>query len=262
MPALEMPRPPRRAGGRRRLRAGAVTHYQVASAILGNERRVWVYTPPGYSDGAGPYDTLLLFDGGAYIHDIPMPTIVDGLIDAGRIPPLVALLPDSLDEKTRDRELTCHLPFVAFLADELLPWARKCYHLAADPARATVGGSSYGGLAAAFAALSRPDLFGKVLAQSGSFWWKPDDDPEHEWLARQFVDTPRLPIEFYLSVGVQEAKARITPHQLIVNRHMRNILRAKGYPVHYAEYDGRHHVSSWRDTFADGLLALAGAEGH
>ena len=164
---------------------------------------------------------------------------------------------DSLDEATRDRELPCYPPFVAFLADELLPWARRRFGVTGNPARTIAGGSSYGGLAAAYAALIRPGLFGKVLSQSGSFWWKPDDDPEHEWLARQFVDAPKLPIEFSLSVGLREAKARITPHQLVVNRHMRDVLRAKGYSVHYVETDGGHNHESWRATLADGLLALA-----
>jgi enterochelin esterase family protein len=165
---------------------------------------------------------------------------------------------DSLDEKTRDRELACHPPFVAFLAEELLPWACERYGITARPERTIVAGSSYGGLAAAFVARERSDLFGKVLAQSGSFWWKPDDDHEHEWLARQFAESPTLALEFYLSVGRQEAKARLTPNQLIVSRHLRDVLRARGYPVHYHETDGRHDHQSWRDTLADGILALAG----
>ncbi len=42
--------------------------------------------------------------------------------------------------------------------------------MTADPARTIVGGSSYGGLAAAFAGLRASDIFGNVLLQSGSFW--------------------------------------------------------------------------------------------
>lgn len=255
MPATDRRRGPRRAATQQP--KGKVALQRVRSALLGNERQAWVYTPHGYAAGASDQDLLLLFDGWTYTNDIQAPAILDRLIAEGRLPPLVAILLDSLDEATRDRELPCYPPFVAFLAEELLPWARRRYGITSDPARIIAGGSSYGGLAATFAALTRPDIFGKVLSQSGSFWWKPDDDPEHEWLARQFVAAPRQPIEFSLSVGLREAKARITPHQLIVNRHMRDVLRAKGYTVHYAEYDAGHDHASWRETLADGLLALA-----
>jgi len=243
------------AAPRRGVPAGRVETQRLHSAILGNERRVWAYTPPGHVPGA-PCGLLILFDGWTYTQAIPAPVILNNLHAAGRIAPTAAIMVDSLDEQTRDLELACHPPFVAFLAEELLPWARERYHLAAG--RAIVGGSSYGGLTAAFAARERPDLFGKVLAQSGSFWWKPAGDPEHEWLARQFAESPMLPLEFYLSVGRREARARLTPNQLIVSRHMRDVLRARGYLVHYHETDGRHDRQSWRDTLADGILTLAG----
>ncbi len=237
--------------------AGSVAHHQLRSAVLGNQRSVWVYTPPGLLSSSQPANLLILLDGGSYIHHIPAPTIVDNLLAAGRLAPLVLLLVDSMDTATRERELPCYPPFAEFLAGELLPWAHARYQFAANPARTIVGGSSYGGLAAAFAAFTRPDCFGNVLAQSGSFWWRPAGDPEYEWLARQFVERERLPIKFYLDVGRGEAQARARPNQLIANRHMRDVLRAKGYCVHYAEHVGKHDYAAWRMSFPGGLLALA-----
>jgi enterochelin esterase family protein len=237
--------------------AGAVAHHQLRSAALGNQRSIWVYTPPGPISSSKLANLMILLDGGSYVHHIPAPMIVDNLLAAGRLAPLVLLLVDSLDTATRERELPCYPPFAEFLAGELLPWARARYQFTADPARTIVGGSSYGGLAAAFAAFARPDCFGNVLAQSGSFWWCPAGDTEHEWLARQFVERERLPIEFYLDVGRGEAQARARPNQLIANRHMRDVLRAKGYRVHYAEHAGKHDYAAWRAGFPGALLALA-----
>ena len=37
---------------------------------------------------------------------------------------------------------------------------------------------------------------------------------------------------------------------------LRAVLRAKGYPVRYAEFSGGHHFLCWRGTLADGVLAL------
>lgn len=236
--------------------AGTVELHRISSTALGNERSIWVYTPPGYSRSGAPAGLLVLLDGWTYLQHIPTPTILDNLLAEGRISPLVAILVDSLDDATRDVELPCHRPFVEFLTTELLPWVHLRYRATANPAQTIVGGSSYGALAATFAAFTRPDRFGKVLAQSGSFWWRPRGDAEHEWLARQFVERERLPIELYLDVGRLEAQARIRPNQLIANRHMRDVLRAKGYQVHYTEHDGKHNYAAWRNSFADGLQVL------
>lgn len=246
----------RRRASRPDVPAGQIAPSRIRSAALGNERAIWVYAPPGYSEAGPPAQLLFLFDGAAYLQAIPAPATLDALLANGRIAPTLAVLIDSLDEDTRDRELPCYAPTVEFLAGELLPWVRARWKVSAAPA--TIGGSSYGGLAAAFAAFRAPELFGQVLAQSGSFWWRPLGELEHEWLTRQFVASPRLPLQFYLSVGRGEARARIRPNQLIASRHMRDVLLAKGYPVRYAETDGKHDHAAWRATLADALAALLG----
>ena len=81
---------------------GTVVQHRLRSTILGNERRVWVYTPPGYTRSADAYCLLILFDGFAYTQVIPTPTILDNLLAAGLLPSLVAVL---LDSPNRDCEL-------------------------------------------------------------------------------------------------------------------------------------------------------------
>ena len=240
--------------------AGHIELHRLRSAILGNERRVWVYTTPGEASRTPPH-LLLFFDGWAYRHLIPAPTVLDNLHAAGLLPPVVAVLVDSLDTTTRNRELPCHDPFVVFLADELLPWVRGQYRTATDPAGVVVAGRSFGGLAAAYATLRRPDLFGNVLAQSGGFRWTRDGEVEYEWLTRQYVVAPLLPLRFHLDIGLFEVETLGTGlNRLVANRHLRDVLRAKGYPVHYVEYCGGHEDVCWQGELADGLLALIGTE--
>lgn len=235
--------------------AGTIDEYQIHSSLLSNERRVWVYTPAEHE--AEELGAVLFLDGHGYIHLMSAPTILDNLIAAGRIPRLVAIFVDSLGP-TREVELPCYPPFADFLADELLPWARERYHISEDPRRVIIVGSSYGGLAATFTGLRRPEVFGNVLSQSGSFWWQPEGDQEYEWLARQFAESPLRPLRFYLDVGRLETDPPPpAPSQLLSNRHLRTVLRAKGYEVSYVEFDGGHDELSWRATLPDGLIPLA-----
>ncbi len=242
---------------------GKVELHHFRSALLGNERRTWVYTPPGYSrDKDEAYRLLILFDGWAYLKLIPTPTILDNLLADGRLAPVVAVMLDSLSLETRLRELVFHDPFNDFLVTELAAWLRANYHVTSDPARTAIGGSSAGGLAAAYAALKHPEVFGNVLSQSGAFSLTPEGYAEDEWLARQFADGDRLPLSFYLDTGILETNSLrapgACPSPLVANRHLRDVLRAKGYPIHYAEFPGGHDYISWRGTLADGLQALFG----
>ncbi len=238
---------------------GKVEMHRLRSAILDNERRIWVYTPPNYTTSDEPYNLLLVFDGVAYIDLVPTPTILDNLLSEGKLPPFVAVIPDSLNQETRSRELPCYQPFVDFLIQELMPWVHEHYHVTHDPTTTVVAGSSYGGLASAFVGLRAPEVFGNVLSQSGSFWWNWDAENEHipqEWLTQQFIPSPRLPVRFYMDVGMQEmGKAA---HMVPSNRHLRDVLVLKGYEVHYAEFNGGHDYICWRGSLADGLLTLLG----
>jgi enterochelin esterase-like enzyme len=238
---------------------GNVEMKTLHSAILNNDRTVWVYTPPGFSPSGDRYPLLVAFDGGVYVRTVPVPVILDNLIAKKRIPPMVAIMIANPTQASRSTELPCNAPFADFLAKEVAPWMRDNYHATSEASRTFVAGSSYGGLASVYAALRHPETYGNVLAQSGSFWWAPDGDPEAEWLTRQFVTSPKLPVRFFLEVGLMESGP--TPHngpsQVVVNRHMRDILTAQGYVVHYQEFNGGHEYLNWRGSFADGLLFLA-----
>jgi enterochelin esterase family protein len=242
---------------------GTVEMVRLRSEILSNERRVYLYTPPGYTADAEPYGLLLAFDGLAYISDglVPTPTILDNLIAAGKIPPLVAVLPDSLDNETRSRELPCYEPFLAYLRQELLPWVYERRQVTRDPARAIVAGSSYGGLAAAYVGLNMSDIFGAVLSQSGAYWWGPSmretgalDPREDAWLIRQFVTSPAYRLRVWMEVGLYERSPGFD--MVAVNRHLRDVLGVKGYDVAYSEYNGGHEYICWRGSLADGLVWL------
>jgi enterochelin esterase-like enzyme len=238
---------------------GAVDKHRFHSESLDNDRSVWVYTPPGY--GAEAYPVVVVFDGWTYLTEMGTPITLDALIAGGRIPPSIAVLVCNVDMHSRGVEMPCNPAFADFLADELMPWVREHYHATADPARTVVAGSSYGGLASAFAGFHRSDTFGLILSQSGSYWWKPEGDVEAEWLTRQYAETERLPLRWYMDVGLLEvAPLNDSVTMVTTNRHLRTVLRAKGYPVYYTEFMGGHDYACWLGTLADGLIVLLGAE--
>src|SRR5260370_7150824 len=197
------------------LPGGKIEERKLKSALLNNERTIRVYTPFGYRDSKRPYQLLVLFDGQYYTSTVPAPRILDNMISQGTIPPLVAVLIDNISEESRLRELHCNDTFAEFLARELIPWLRRTYRVTTDPPQLFVGGTSAGGLAAAFAGFRHPEIFGNVLSNSGSFSWKPGllerylnggrPGPLNEgkyadfgWLMEQFSSHPRVPVRFYL----------------------------------------------------------------
>lgn len=236
---------------------GIVQRYPFKSDVLADERFVSVYTPPGYSGQVQPYGLLLVFDEEWYLSRVSTPTILDNLLADGEIPPLVAVIIGNGPGKARNRQLPCNPSFAEFMAEELLPGVRRQYHLSGDPGRTIVAGSSYGGLAAAYVALQYPGKFGNVLSLSGSYWWRPSQQSgsgkgEHfpvdrNYLASLVIERPRLKLQFYLAAGSGEIDPTGEGRSILdTNRHLRDVLLAKGYPVHYQEFVGGHDFLSWR----------------
>ena len=244
------------------VKRGGVSTHDVASDLLGNQRKITVYTPPGHERGCQDCDFLLVFDRAAYISAVPTTVILDNLQADRAIRPLVAVFVGTTQVPGRGAELPPNPLLQRHLREELLPWLRQRFQFTKDPQRSVVAGSSFGGLAATYTALENPAIFGNVLAQSGSYWWWP------EWLSagirmteqagtliRQFDATPRLPLRFYLEVGTWEGDVMLEP-----NRRFRDVLRRKGYDVHYEERVGGHDYVRWRDSLSDGLRELLGTQ--
>jgi len=242
---------------------GSTNAKAFASHILKSERKLWIYTPPGYPEISHRAPLLVFFDGDRNIDWIPR--VLDALIYDKSIPRSVAVLIENPSKALRNIDLPCSERFSDFLATELVPWMRANYNVSSDPRQTIAIGSSYGGLAATFASLRHPEIFGGVISLSGSFWWKPAHEQEPEWLTQQFVPAKKTDTRFYLEVGLMEDPAM----QIATNRHMRDVLLAKGSQVGYREYNGGHALLNCNVRTAEGCSfqigrssAVAGTRKH
>ena len=244
--------------------AGKVVEEQIDSQILQTRRRAWIYFPPGYDpQRTRPYPVAIIFDGPEYnaTDRIPGPTIVDNLIAARKVEPMMLVLVGQLPQPGRNLELGNNAPFADYVATELLPHVRSKFRVTSEADQTALCGSSAGGLGATYVAYRHPEEFGNVLSQSGAFWpGKTRDDPQHEWVIRQYESSPKRPIRFVLQAGVLEIVNTPLngPPILSSNRHLRDVLQAKGYEVYYSETAGGHEPLNWRGGFAEGLIQLFG----
>ncbi|MDC0611219.1 alpha/beta hydrolase-fold protein [Vibrio sp.] len=239
---------------------GLVTDYRYTSTTLNNTRKISIYQPSHHYHVSAGAPLLIVFDGDDYLTKVPTPTILDNLIAAGKVPPMRAVFINTPTPSLRAKELTPNNAYSHFLATEFKPWLCKAHNICPNAENTILTGSSFGGLSSMYIAFKHPDQFGKVLSQSGSFWWSPDAQKKpgaqlHNWVADQFEAAPHKAIDIYMNAGLFETKPAFS-NILETNRHLYNILKNKGYHVDFAEVASGHDYFSWRVMLANGLITL------
>lgn len=238
--------------------AGTVESFDFESEKLGNTRKVSLYRPAGFDPDDKSTVMLVLFDGISYQKDVDVPGILDRMQAAGVIPQTVAVLISNPNMKTRSAELPGNDAFSDVVAEEIVPLAQQKLATTVPAKRTVLSGSSYGGLASMRLALDHPDVFGNVLSMSGSFWWAPKgyEEAQGEFIARRVVDRPKQDIQVFLTAGTFEISRKGDLDILHTNRHLRDVLEAKGYQATLKEYAGAHDYLVWQGALSDGLIAL------
>jgi enterochelin esterase-like enzyme len=239
---------------------GKWEEHRIESQTLGSAQSIWIYTPSGYDPAAKqPYPALIGLNSLTFGKILPTARVVEYLVAQGRIRPTLIIAAPDLAEIG---EQGSYDPAVKFLADELLPWVRERYRITRHASEVIVSGLSRRGMIAAYAALRRPDAFQRVLSLSGSYYWRPPGHPEFEWLPALYAREAPRPVRFYLAAGALETVASPTNaghYLLATNRHMRDVLLAKGYTLKYVEFYGVHSTINWQDQLLPGLTYLLSA---
>jgi len=153
------------------------------SATLGEQRRLHVYTPPGYDGGSERYPVLYLLHGGGD-EDSGWSTIgragfiMDNLLADGAAVPMVIVMPNG--SLPRPPDMLRFVPgvtpspealaawaalrarFTSELMDDIVPFVEGTYRVRTDPAGRAIAGLSMGGGQAQRVVGSHPEAFAYV----------------------------------------------------------------------------------------------------
>ncbi len=234
-------------------RTGRVESVSIESSVFKGTRDVSVYLPARFRENRR-YSLLVVHDGNDYLSYASLKTVLDNLIHALEIPPLIVAMtqsPDRLREYAGDERHASHL------AEEVLPYLAERYPLIDDPAARGVMGASFGGVASLHAAWQYPGTWGRLLLQSGSYAFSdlgrhnrgPVFDPVVRFM-NEFREAPGCPADrIYMSCGIYESL-------IYENRSLVPRLTEQGIDVRFEEARDAHNWENWRDRLRNGLSWL------
>lgn len=232
---------------KQRIPQGKVTRHIVKTEMLADDgqREVYLYRPPV----KGPVPLLVVYDGVDYLERAKLNLIADNLIHENRIQPIaLAFLQNGGDR--RAAEYACADATVMWLDSVVLPLARKKLNLLdVKTHRGAFGvmGASFGGLMAVYTGLRMPEIFGKVISQSGVF-----ESEGRDFAAVDLIRAKQArEVRFWLDVGHFDSL-------LEDNRRLQPILRENGYNVTYREFSGGHNYTCWQNEAGIALEEMFG----
>ena len=220
---------------------GELLAEMVPSRYLGGPRRVWFYLPPGYAAAADQlFPVVYVLDGANYVEKMDVPRVLDRLIAAKTIPPIVAVFSEPGD---RQEEYSRNQRWRAFMATELVPMVDKRFRTFSAPDHRVILGSSLAAYGAVDLAVEYPSLFGLCAAiappaQAATL-------VSNQAKARAAV----MSIKFFVLGGVYDS-------MIDGARALRTTLDDYSAPVSYIEVPEGHNTNTFRGHLDDALRAL------
>jgi predicted alpha/beta superfamily hydrolase len=182
--------------------------FVLSSKVLGEMRRINIYTPPGYTESSGArYPVLYMPDGGVE-EDFPHVTgTIDAAIRANEMRPSIVV---GIENTVRKRDMTGQTDVVddrkigsrvggsalfrAFISDELMPDIHKRVRGSGETA---IIGESLAGLFVVETFFVTPNLFDTYIALSSSLWWNDDSLVRHA--GERLLERRDLRVTIYLA---------------------------------------------------------------
>jgi enterochelin esterase-like enzyme len=234
-------------------REGHIEQLAFTDTPWGDTRRVDLYLPARFRRSRR-YPLLVIHDGGDYLRYADLKVVLDNLIHRGEVVPLVAALSYPKNRMTEYPDDDRH---AAFIAGQVVPWLEEHYPLYGTPDQRCLMGASFGAVASLHTAWKNPEMFGRLLLQSGSFAFTdignhhrgPAFDPVVAFI-NAFRESPGRPARrAFISCGQYESL-------IYENRSMVPFFRESGIDVRYVEARDGHNWENWRDRLREGLSWL------
>jgi enterochelin esterase-like enzyme len=184
-----------------------------------------IYLPVDYQNLEN-LPVIYVLDGHEYSDEDlgALTVILDNLIAAGEIEPVMAVFIDPRDEddksiNRRETEYAENDAFQEFLVQNLIPFIDENYSTDPRPESRLLLGTSLGGRAALYYGVK--EAFGLVAAQS------PSADPANTTFFSAIQTSETAPVRIWMSAGAPEWDVDTTP--------LRAALLTKGYSVEYVQ---------------------------
>jgi enterochelin esterase-like enzyme len=254
---LHVPGPPSLPWEINNVPRGEIHHHFYKSALVGDDRDFFVYTPPGYDPrGKQTYPVLYLLhgfsdDASAWTAVGRANIILDNLIAQGKAKPMLVVMPlgygapevlapgsgifddRAITQKNFDK-------FREALLTEVLPRVEAAYLVVKDRNSRAIAGLSMGGSESLLTGLNTLNQFAWIGAFSSGGLFE-DFDSDFPALSAKSAQQPRL---LWIACG--------TDDRLIdVNRNFRAWLASKRIEHVNIETSGSHTWMVWRRNLAD-----------
>ena len=127
---------------------------------------------------------LVLNDGFEYINELNALNVLDNLMGSEKIPKIITVFVESTKDRTEN--LQCSDEFTDFIGKELISYIKENYNVSDNPKKIL---SVDIVLVDLHIGLRYSDIFGNVLSQSGSYWYKRKEygDDECTWIIMNLI---------------------------------------------------------------------------
>ena len=256
------------------------------SDILGPDRHVEIWLPPGYEQNPDVrYPVLYMSDGQNLFDpriantgiDWGVDEVVVRLHEAGLIPPVIVVGVWSSEYRGAEYSPWHGAPdYARFLIDELMPRVDAEFRTLTGPENTAVMGSSMGGLLSFYLVTHHPDVFGSCGCESTHF-------PLSESLAARYLAGVEVPADpdptpylirdiesglgvpagarYFFSYGTEGLDAQYGPTHDVLREWLLGQGLTEGEDFVIREYQGaNHNEASWRARIDDPLLFMFGRE--
>ena len=234
---------------------GNISQVWYPSPTLGADRRMYVYTPPGYDSGKESYPVLYLLHGAGGDEDAwsslgRANLILDNLIASGKSKPMIVVMTNGnawqtstlrqipgLPAPTRETFSQYQGKFEKSLVEDVVPYIEKNFRVKADKNHRALAGLSMGGGHTITASITYPGTFGYIgVFSSGIF----DANADMAEMEKKFLALKASGVnKYWVACGTED-------FVMDSNKRLLSVLEKTGFEHEYFENEGGHTWANWR----------------